>query len=319
MKFTHCGLALLETSVGSTHASTQRANAVSTSVDGVRDEEPQAQNGSHQPQKVVANNPEDEETGSSGDEYFSVADADDSEQEDKMDEETDADWEAREKERQCVLEAAGLIVNQDVKPPPRLARTRSVRRRPPPAAPRRWSIVSNSSLKDLPPLPGSPGRGDSSPRVDDAFDRYESFKHTQGNSNRLSVASSFETAPSSPSGSPAISLAPSISKDSESRPKSHLLNFLGRRTPANDGPEKRTLTISGPIMNQTDTPSRENSPAFGSVSHLPYYLMRLSMSLFQSWASLVDKTVLQELPKEERRRQEVWCTSINGLNAAENL
>ena len=34
-----------------------------------------------------------------------------------MEEETDADWDAREKERQRVLEVAGLIVNQDVNPP----------------------------------------------------------------------------------------------------------------------------------------------------------------------------------------------------------
>lgn len=263
MKFTHCGLALSETSVGSAHASVQHANA--TRLTEVKDEERLAQNGNHQFQKVAADEQEDEGTESSGDDYFSVAD-DDSE-EDEIDEEADADWEVREKERQRVLEAAGLIVNQDVKPPPRLARARSVRpRRPPPAAPQRSSIISNSSLKDLPPVPGSPA--DSSPRVDDAFDRYESFKHTQGNSNRLSVASSFETALSSPGGSPALSLAPSISKDSESRSKSHLLNFLGRRTPANDGPEKRTLTISGPIMNLNDSPSRENSPAFGSVSPL---------------------------------------------------
>jgi actin cytoskeleton-regulatory complex protein PAN1 len=178
-----------------------------------------------------------------------------------------------------VVEAAGLIVNQDVKPPPRLARSRPVRvRRPPPAAPQRSSIVSNASLKDLPAVPDSPSES-SSPRLDDAFDRYESFKHIQGNANRLSVASSFETAPSSPGSSPAISVVPS--RDSESRPKSNLLGFLGRRTPASDGSDKRTLTISGPILNQTDSPSRENSPAFGSVSP-PHSgsMMHLLMSCF---------------------------------------
>src|SRR5882762_5673897 len=258
----------LQTSVGLTHASTRHANAVPTSSGDGKDEKQQAQNGNIQPQQA-ADEPE-----SSDDDFFSVADSED---EDDIDEETDADWEAREKERQRVLEAAGLIVNQDVKPPPRLARTRSVhRRRPPPAAPRRSSIIStSSSLKDLPPVPESPA--DNSPRLDDAFDRYESFRHSQGASNRLSVTSSFETAPSSPRSSPAISLAPSISKDSESRSKSNLLNFLGRRTPANDGPDKRTLTISGPIMNQNDSPSRENSPAFGSVRHLhSKFLMTLT-------------------------------------------
>jgi hypothetical protein len=262
MKFTHCGLAFSTTSVGSAHALTQRANAIPMSNE-VKGEE-QAQNG---PQKVVTDPREEEIDESSDDDFFSVTDANDSEDEDDMDKGTDADWEVREKERQRVLGAAGLIVNQDVKPPPRLARVRSARqRRPPPAAPQRSSTISNSPSKDLPPIPDSPV---DSPRLNDAFDRYESFKHIQGNSNRLSVASSFETAPSSPGGSPAISVAPSLSKDGESRSKSHLLNFLGRRTPANDSSEKRTLTISGPIINHNDSPSRENSPAFGSVRHLP--------------------------------------------------
>jgi hypothetical protein len=270
MKFIHCGLAFYQTSVGSAHASTQHADAVPTGLSEIKNK---VQHGNVETQKVVVvEEQEDEESESSGDDYFSIADADDSEQEDDMEEETDADWDAREKERQLVLEAAGLIVNQDVKPPPRLARARSARqRRPPPVAPHRSSIISNSSVKDLPPVPDSPA--DSSPRLDDAFDRYESFKHTQGSSNRLSVASSFETAPSSPGGSPAISFSTSISKDGESRPKSHLLNFLGRRTPASDGAEKRTLIISGPILNQSDSPSRENSPAFGSVRSLHFHIL----------------------------------------------
>jgi hypothetical protein len=92
---------------------------------------------------------------SSDDDYFSVADADgDSDNENDMREETDDDWNARENERQRVLEAAGLIVNEDVKPPPRLERARSARkRRPPPAAPQRSSIISTSAAKDLPPVP----------------------------------------------------------------------------------------------------------------------------------------------------------------------
>jgi actin cytoskeleton-regulatory complex protein PAN1 len=264
MKFIHCGLAFYQITVGSAHVSTQHADAVPTGFTEAKSEEPQVRHGNVEAQKVAAEEQEDEESESSGDDYFSVADGD-SEGENDIEDGTDADWEAREKERQRVLEAAGLIVNQDVQPPPRLARARSARqRRPPPIAPHRSSIISNSSVKDLPSIPDSPVDG--SPRLDDAFNRYELYKHTQGASNRLSVASSFETALSSPGGSPAISLAASISKDVESRPKSHLLGFLGRRTPANDGSEKRTLTISGPIMNQPDSPSRENSPAFGSAS-----------------------------------------------------
>ena len=282
LKFTFCFISMypsnliyslridvLKTSVGSAHGSAARAKAVPTSLNEVKDidKEPQAPNGNTQPQEVLTSGQDDEMSDSSDEDYFSVTDANDSEDGDGIEEENDADWEAREKERQRVLEAAGLIVNEDVKPPPRLARARSARqRRPPPPAPQRSSIISNASSKDLPSIPDSPA--ENSPRLDDAFDRYESFKHTQGNSNRLSVASSFETAPSSPGSSPSISLSPSMSRDGENRSKSHILNFLGRRTPASDGPEKRTLTISGPIIHQSDSPSRESSPAFGSVHHL---------------------------------------------------
>jgi hypothetical protein len=124
-----------------------------------------------------------------------------------MEEETDADWDAREKERQRVFEAADLIVNRDVKPPPRLVRARSAGPRRPPVAPQRSSTISNSSVKDLPPVPDSPA--DSPPRLDDTLYRYELFKHTQGCSNRLSAASSFETASRD---SPTISLSPSLSE-----------------------------------------------------------------------------------------------------------
>lgn len=217
-------------------------------------------------------------TESSDDAYFS---ADDSEDDD--DEQTESNREAREKERQRVLEAAGLIVTLEVKPPLRLERVRSGRqRRPPPVAPYRSLDVSNSStpVKDLPSVPERDNSPIDSVRLDDAFDRYEAFKQTQGNTNnRLSVASSFETALSTPAeSSPAASLAPSIS--GENRPYSNLLHFLSRKTPANEAPEKKMLTISSPIMNLPEGLLRENSPAFGSVSSIaavrtPKYLLFL--------------------------------------------
>lgn len=181
-------------------------------------------------------------------------------------EESTAEREAREHERQLVLEAAGLIVKQDVKPPPRPARMKSKtsnERRAPPAAPRRASIISNSSFKDLPPVPELDPI-DNATRLDDAFDRYESFRHTQGNVNRMSVAS-FETTPPSPT-TTISSVAPSSSRDSEGR-YSNLLHFLGRKTPVET--ERRTMpTISAPILNVTDGRSQSNSPAFGTVGAL---------------------------------------------------
>jgi actin cytoskeleton-regulatory complex protein PAN1 len=207
----------------------------------------------------------DEESGDESDSnYLSFTDESDDEGDvEGRNNQSSREREAREHERQLVLEAAGLVVNQDVKPPPRPRK-----RRPAPAAPDRSSVISISSAhKDLPPVP-SLEPVDHAARLDDAFDRYEAFKQTQGdiNLNRLSVASTNDTLPPSPK-SPVVSLAPSSSSDG--RGYSHLLSFLGRsRSPINDveRPTISTLNISLPILNSPDMPSRENSPAFGSVS-----------------------------------------------------
>lgn len=262
MKIIHCGLPILRNSASHTEA------ALTGSIKSKHDEH-QAQNDKDRLRIKADVSEEEEESDSSDEDFYSVEDGvEDSEDEDDMQDQTDSDWEAREKERQRVLEAAGLIVNHDVKPPPRLERARSARqRRPPPLAPQRSSVASNTSIKDLPPVPErdhSPV--DSITRLDDAFDRYEAFKQMQGVSNRLSVASSFETAASTAPESPVVSLAPSTSQNGEHRTYSHLLNFLGRRAPSNDNHERKTLTISSPILNRSESPSRENSPAFGSVS-----------------------------------------------------
>ncbi|KAF9228917.1 hypothetical protein BS17DRAFT_772724 [Gyrodon lividus] len=159
---------------------------------------------------------------------------------------------------------------------------------------------------------------------DDAFERYEAFRkmqvshghphslaHVQGppSANRMSV-SSFDTASlafSSPPRSPAASLTPSLREreGGESR-TSQFLSFLGRHarstTPDNDR-ERKITVISGPILHTPVSiysgaglpsgggepygPAREGSPVFGS-----------------SWASLVDRSALEEIPKAERKRQE---------------
>ncbi|KAK0474009.1 Dbl homology domain-containing protein [Armillaria novae-zelandiae] len=219
----------------------------------------------------------DTDTEIDGSEYLSF---DESDIEDTYPE-TKAEREAREHERQLVLEAAGLIVKQDVKPPPRPPRKpKSGKRRPPPLAPERLSSnTSASSLKGLPPVP--PTESETSAHLNDAFDRYEAFRYTHANANRMSVASSMDSAPPS---SPTIStVSQTPSKEGESR-YSSIMHFLGRKTPE---AEKR-LVISAPILNSPETEfSRSASPAFGS-----------------SWASLVDKSALEGIPPKERRRQE---------------
>ena len=181
-----------------------------------------------------------------------------------------------EKERHLVLLAAGLIVTEETEPPPpQLVRVRSSRkRRPAPPTPQRLSTASSITTKDLPPIPPDP-EPDLTTRVDDAFDRYEAFKLTHGNVNRLSVAS-FDMGLPSPGLSSPASVAQSPSRDSESRSgASSFLHFLGRKTPANESERRMVLSISGPITINPTPPSRANSPAFGTVSlsstHLRIY------------------------------------------------
>lgn len=180
------------------------------------------------------------------------------------------------------------------------------------------SQTSISSNKDLPPIPPVRPRRESQPdqtrdsivepqsaieslyHIDDAFERYETFKNTQN--YRLSI-SSFDNAPSSPRTVSSFSIptrSPSSTgdrdrdslsvRDRDSREHRHsgLFGFLTRRTtPGPPDGERVRPTISGPmplsVMAQTpprggsptpttasgtvsSSPSQESRPAFGSVS-----------------------------------------------------
>ncbi|KAF9650631.1 hypothetical protein BDM02DRAFT_1351141 [Thelephora ganbajun] len=229
-----------------------------------------------------------EDSDDSDSEYLSFDDSDEEDQE--SEEQRRIEREARTSERQRVLEAAGLIVRKDEhRLPPKIPR----RHRPPPAVPGRLTTSTEPASdkdKELPSVPTSQGDVESMMYVDDAYERYETFKQNQ--LNRLSVASSFEITPSPTVTSPTLSVAVSMSKvdSSEGRFSDKLRDFLGRsKTPE----ERRTnLTISGPISGPilTREPSpvaSENSTAFGA-----------------SWASLVDKSALDGIPPQERKRQE---------------
>lgn len=220
---------------------------------------------------------------------------------DDDDEESNANnKEARERERQLVLEAAGLVVNQEIKPPPR------PKRRPAPAAPR----PAPSNHKNLPSVPdpeAGPEPVDHQASLDDAFARYESFRNTQSNFNRLSVISTdsviLPASPTATISSMAMSSTHSGSTEGSSR-YAHFLQFLksGSKTPEGERKSVATLNISAPIMNLNassqstlqDGSSRSNSPSFG-----------------MSWASLVDKTALEGIPPGERKRQEAIFELIN--------
>jgi actin cytoskeleton-regulatory complex protein PAN1 len=217
-----------------------------------------------------------DDTTSSTEEYLSFEADSDSEseasEEGQTEEQQQAEYEARELERQRVLAAAGLIVKHDANSAPRPpARTRSLRtRRPAPAAPSQSTQHEVSAPeRDLPPLPIAEESSSGEPvlRVDDAFDRYEAYK--QNLAHRVSIGSSYD-APSSPSAS-SLALSPTMSREeSRSHGYSGLLSFLGRRTPGPDSDKRSNisgLTISSPIMNTNSpmAPTREGSPAFGSV------------------------------------------------------
>lgn len=197
-----------------------------------------------------------------------------------------------------VLEAAGLVVNQDVKPPPR------PKRRPAPPAPPH----GQSKHKSLPPVQGPETehdreveKVDHEASLDDAFARYESFRNTQSNLNRLSVVSTDSgTSHTSPTSTISSTMAPTHSNSTEGSGRySHFLHFLksGNKTPEGERKSVANLSISAPIMNLSasnqstlqDVPSRPNSPLFGMVRRLsgPAYLSIFLRPLFSSSQVLV--------------------------------
>lgn len=227
----------------------------------------------------------------------SDSDIEPSEDEEMTEQQRQHEREQRELERIRVLEAAGLIIKQPVEgktPPAPPVRRRSTKkgRRPPPHAPvTRLPMTTSDRERELPPLPPqSPGA-----RLDDAYERYEAFKTREAASsstaNRSSMAFTVSDASSIPPSSPQMSITPgmgtvSLSPSSSTLPPVHegksggyagLLSFLSRsRTP---GEEKRTFSVASisapmisaptPVTAVAATPTRENSPAFGSVSVIP--------------------------------------------------
>ena len=260
---------------------------------------------------------DDSDDENSDDEEYHSFESSDSEAENgesgtRTDDEKRKEHAARELERQRVLEAAGLLVKSastetvedGPAPPPRPVRRRSTRRRrAPPEAPNRLSVASLPSLpsdKDLPATPNSVLH------IDDAFERYEAYRHSQD--YRLSL-SSIDTGPPSPGLPPSLSTSPSKETASENRSHSYIFKFLTRSKTPDIEPERPRLQISAPIPSTRSTmesPNTETSTAFGSVSFVgPLLLSTLSNAMYKSWASLLDKDALEGIPPAERKRQEV--------------
>jgi len=242
---------------------------------------------------------DDDDGSDSSSDYLSFAESD----EEEKYPEAKAEREARARERQLVLEAAGLILTQNEKPPPGIVRNRSTKRRPPPAAP----SPSSWNSKALPPVPlPLPVVVDAEPtharRLDDAFDRYEEFKNkaanSNANSNRLSIASTV-SADTLSVPSPTISSFPgengsgSPSVGGGGKSYSHyLMHLLGRsRTPEGEVGLRKGLSvanISAPMMMSPslsggggamggsqgggEAPPRGMSPGFGTVCVVGFWI-----------------------------------------------
>ena len=222
----------------------------------------------------------------------SDSDTESSEDEEMTEEQRQHEREQRELERIRVLEAAGLIIQQPAegkKPPVPPLRRRSTRkgRRPPPVAPlSTLPAITLDRGRELPPIPPPSPRA----RLDDAYERYETFKNRQatmpGTTDRDSMAFTVSDASSIPPSSPRIpmtpgmgtvSLSPATSappavQESKSGGYTGLLSFLGRsKTPGEEKKPLSVTSISAPMISApmpgaaTTTPTRENSPAFGSV------------------------------------------------------
>ncbi|KAH7317531.1 hypothetical protein B0J17DRAFT_724373 [Rhizoctonia solani] len=224
---------------------------------------------------------------SSSDEYMSA-------------EEEDEGQAARQMERRRVLEAAGLIVKQAPPRPPR-------KRRPAPKAPLRHQRSRSDDGRDASPregsspgtprdksLPEPPDDNESILRVDDAYERYQAFRQSRDGRTSMSsieaipnVSSSAGVPPTPVSPSATISSLPSATDSTKAAIKS----FFGRGSERDRA--RPTVTISAPVISAPIGSSgggvneRGPSPAFG-----------------MSWTSLVDKSVAEAIPDDERKRQE---------------
>jgi actin cytoskeleton-regulatory complex protein PAN1 len=264
-------------------------------------------------QTVVPDDVDDED---SSDEYLSFSSESEADDDAKtyvspstIQETRSAETEARKLEQQRVMEAAGLVVkkHEGPTPPPRPR----ARRRPAPLTPDRATKPQPSNKRGMETVETPLSPSDSILKVEDAYDRYEAYKTnkslSQGHRHRYSIISTSSvdstTTPSSPK-SASMSLAPTMTSvatasstlhEPEPKHASGFLHSLFGRSSGGNMNEKRSLTVSGPIISSplpsitpVDAITRESSPAFGT-----------------SWSSLVDKEVLDGIPPTERKRQEV--------------
>ena len=213
-------------------------------------------------------NSESDDSSDESEEYHSFDSDSESEAslEHPTEEERAQEHEAREAEKQRVLEAAGLIVKKDQGArPPRPPRRRSVRkRRAPPSAPSKASTsqtrFEDKELPETPEASFTPAT-ETVLHIDDAFERYEAY--LKNKDNRTSMASTISSPPSTPA--PSLSIKTNVSQDSENKVYSHLMNFLGRKTPVQE--EKPRLQISAPMSLAREGSKQDDSTGaqFGTV------------------------------------------------------
>ncbi|GAA6030396.1 hypothetical protein JCM8097_009087 [Rhodosporidiobolus ruineniae] len=232
---------------------------------------------------------------------------------DASDDEPDSDDEssaaAREAERLRVLEAAGLLV-RDPSPEAGAAPPKRRHRRPPPARPQRrpGSVVTVGTIEEEERrrLEAQQREGEAEAlrepepeeqeeRMEDAYDLYQRAMREQAaiDARNPTPIPSPALPPPSPPGSPSPSTAPSTTsavKDAWASTTSNLLSRVGGRSRSGTvGGEKSRPVISSPLVGNgsENGDSTWASGVFGS-----------------SWSSLIDPSALENLPANERKRQE---------------
>ncbi|GAA95075.1 uncharacterized protein L969DRAFT_77433 [Mixia osmundae IAM 14324] len=194
---------------------------------------------------------------------------DDDEESDSDSEDRQADAEARQKERMRVLEAAGL-----------LQKTRLERRAAPEPPPKSSPLTK--------PIRASSASEDAARATDDAYDRWQKLQKDLPAVPPIASVPVLSTPPAADRTSPVLSDTHKSSRTAA------LLSWVTGATQGRSSagsPSTDKLRVSGPLNR-----SRSGS----DVTSIP----AVTSAMGRSWSSLIEPSALQDVPDQERKRQE---------------